>query len=776
MNTKNLFFTLLLITGISQSLVAQTFNYVTETEYNSLKMNGQLTGNEVIQSEGMVTVDPSDIFQEFIITPKAQGCGGYFDPPGPSMAVTSSDDGWLSASPIALPFTFCFFGDNYTQVWMNNNGNISFNGGISAFSSTAFPSNGNEMIAAFWADFDLGGAGTMHATITPTAAVFNWVGAGYYSDQLDKLNTCQIVITDGVDPLVQGGNVAIHYDDMQWTTGGASGGTNGFGGTPATAGANRGNNIDFFQIGQFDHEGTDYDGPNGVTDGVSWLDDKSFYFDFCTVGNIAPIPLETQYCDTFKVCSVGDTITLTFPFLSPEATQTTTVTYSAPTLNNVNTVSSTAGSTGELVLEVYGAQESIGYHTITVTATDDYIPAGVTSVTYTLEVTDASLAYPVDPVLDFTTQCAPMTFSVLNGPFDGYVWETMETTPTIDINNYFSETLTVTVDLGGCKFTIDSVVYVPSEPVFNLTGNLVYCEGQTGTDLEIPDSTRMGSITWGLSNPALDTLFSNNLPAGVYTLTAWDSLNICSNDTTFTVTEIPAPTIGPDTVGCNLAVQINGTTSAGGGVWSIADTAIHFIPNATAENPYIYTSTPGFYNLTYTDNICNLPLTMQIEFPPYAWTEIQDTILCEGVVYDLQAEVDPVTTSWTWSTGESGSLIQVTSPGMYYVTASNKCHSMVDSAYIGFKKCDIITPNVISLSSTVGNERWFVESDGISSFNCVILNRWGNVVYEFDDPNGYWDGTFKGKKVDEGTYFYFIDSVLEGGQELQKQGFIQVIH
>ena len=59
MNTKNLFFTLLLITGISQSLVAQTFNYVTETEYNSLKMNGQLTGNEVIQSEGMVTVDPS---------------------------------------------------------------------------------------------------------------------------------------------------------------------------------------------------------------------------------------------------------------------------------------------------------------------------------------------------------------------------------------------------------------------------------------------------------------------------------------------------------------------------------------------------------------------------------------------------------------------------------------------------------------------------------------------------------------------------------------------
>jgi len=329
-------------------LNAQTFNYVTSEEYRELKLNGQLNGNEVILSEGMVSLDSNDVYQEFIVTPKAQGCSGYFDPPGPGLSVTSTDDGWTTGSPYALPFTFCFFGDSYNQVWMNNNGNISFNGGISAYSSSAFPSTGNEMIAAFWADFDLGGAGTMHATITPTAAIFNWVQAGYFSSQADKLNTCQIVITDGTDPLVQGGNAAIHYADMQWTTGSASSGVNGFGGTPATCGANRGNNLDFFQIGRFDHEGVDYDGPAGNNDGVSWLDDKSFYFNFCTVGNnIEPIPLQTAYCDTFQVCNLGDTLDIAFQFLSPENTQTNTVTQTARPFSSEQVITTTVGINGE---------------------------------------------------------------------------------------------------------------------------------------------------------------------------------------------------------------------------------------------------------------------------------------------------------------------------------------------------------------------------------------------------------------------------------------------
>ncbi len=764
---------------LSTASIAQEFEYVTSEEYDIRKSGGTLIGNEVIQSDEMVTINPHDIFQEFVFTPKAQGCAGYFDPPGPEMPYTSSDDGWLDASPITLPFTFCFFGDNYTQVWMNNNGNISFTGGISAFSSTAFPSSGNEMIAAFWADFDFGGAGTMHATVTPTAAIFNWVAAGYYSDQADKLNTCQIVITDGTDPLVQGGNVAIHYGDMQWTTGGASSGVDGFGGVPATAGANRGNNVDFFQIGQFDHEGTDYDGPNGATDGVSWLDDKSFYFDFCSAGNVAPIPLQTGYCDTFQVCSVGDTLNVSFPFLSPENNQTTTVTYSSPTLNNINVFSNTPGVNGEITLQIFGEQETIGVHELVITATDDYVPAGETVVTYYVEVFDASLAFPVDPILDYSLQCAPVSFSVLNGPFDAYTWETGETTSTIDIYNYFSETLSVTVEQGGCKFQVDSIVYVPAAPTFNLQGNLYYCEGQPGTDLVIGDSITMGAVTWGLSDPVLNTQFTNTVVAGTYTLNAEDSLGICFSDTTFTVIERTAPSIFEDTIACDLGYYAWNTVSYAGGAWSAVDTNIHFSPSELVDNPMISSSIPGSYMVTYIDNECQMELNATIDYYEYPGTWLYDTVLCENVVYEFSAlNENAHQTTYTWSDGTTGPDITITQPGNYVLWMENACHSATDSMLIGYKMCDIEAPNVISLADGSQNSLWYVDSDGVTEFNMVITNRWGNVVFEYSGPveNCFWDGKDrKGDQVSEGVYYYKIDAKIEGGEELLKQGFIHVI-
>ena len=289
---------------ISFFTFSQQGNFVTEEEYRYKKSHDLLEGNEIIITDDMVNPDHVEKSVHFVKNIKSEkdACQGYTDPIGSPSSLSSSDDG--STAEINLPFNFCFFGDTYTSVYLNGNGNISFQSANAVFNASAFPSATVTMIAAFWADFDFGSCGDVYATVTPTAAIFNLVDAGYFNEQCDKVNTCQIIITDGTDPLIPGGNVAIHYADMQWTTGGASGGTNGFGGTPATAGANRGNGIDYFQIGQFDHAGTDYDGPNGSNDGVDFLDNRSFVFDFCntTGGNLPPSAQNNNNCTPYQVC------------------------------------------------------------------------------------------------------------------------------------------------------------------------------------------------------------------------------------------------------------------------------------------------------------------------------------------------------------------------------------------------------------------------------------------------------------------------------------------
>jgi hypothetical protein len=115
----------------------------------------------------------------------------------------------------------------------------------------------------------------------------------------------------------------------------------------------------------------------------------------------------------------------------------------------------------------------------------------------------------------------------------------------------------------------------------------------------------------------------------------------------------------------------------------------------------------------------------------------------------------------------------VNQPGDYTFYLSNACYTVSDVSTIEIKPCDITAPNIVSLSSEVGNNQFFVNYEGISEFQCYILNRWGNVIYEYSDPAGYWDGkTSGGDLVEEGTYFYRIDAVLEGGEILQKHGFV----
>ena len=267
-----------------------------------------------------------------------------------------------------------------------------------------------------------------------------------------------------------------------------------------------------------------------------------------------------------------------------------------------------------------------------------------------------------------------------------------------------------------------------------------------------------------------------------YTYNVTDNFG-CNYDTTVSFVVLPRPAIFSDTAICHYSYFVGNTTSYAGGQWYALDTAIHFLPNTFVDNPEIMTyNMGGVFPVFYVDNACQDTITSSIEFMPYVYTAILDSAICQGSSLWLNPYVintPPLQSGYSppingqWWDGSTEVPRLVSEAGNYIYTAQNSCNTISDTANITYKPCDITAPNIVVLSSQTGNEAFFVNYEGIASFNCTILNRWGNVIFEYTNPAEKWYGkTTSGEIVEEGTYFYRIDATLDGGIELQKHGFV----
>jgi hypothetical protein len=151
-----------------------------------------------------------------------------------------------STAQVPIGFTINLFGTSYGQLYVNNNGNVTFDGPLSTF--TPFGLNGvaTKIIAPFFADVDTRGPGSGLVTYGNdtvnghNAFGVEWPNVGYYSGRTDKLNTFELVIIDRSDIAAGAFDFEFNYDQIQWETGEASGGVNGLGGNSARVGYSNG--------------------------------------------------------------------------------------------------------------------------------------------------------------------------------------------------------------------------------------------------------------------------------------------------------------------------------------------------------------------------------------------------------------------------------------------------------------------------------------------------------------------------------------------------------
>jgi hypothetical protein len=160
--------------------------------------------------------------------------------------LAANDD--FSTDAVNVGFSLNFFGTVANQVYVNNNGNITFTGPLSQFTPGDLTGSdgGLPIIAPFFADVDTTGAGSGLVTYgTDTLcgrAAFgvDWVNVGYFASHVDKLNSFQLILVDRSDTGAGNFDIEFNYNSIQWETGDASGGTNGLGGISAGVGYSNG--------------------------------------------------------------------------------------------------------------------------------------------------------------------------------------------------------------------------------------------------------------------------------------------------------------------------------------------------------------------------------------------------------------------------------------------------------------------------------------------------------------------------------------------------------
>lgn len=119
--------------------------------------------------------------------------------------------------------------------------------------------------------------------------------------------------------------------------------------------------------------------------------------------------------------------------------------------------------------------------------------------------------------------------------------------------------------------------------------------------------------------------------------------------------------------------------------------------------------------------------------------------------------------------------------GTYYMrymvaNASGSCEYYGETYTITVSESELVCPNVFSPGSTPGvNDIWKVTYKSLVEFHCWIFNRWGTLVCEFTDPGSGWDGTYHGKLVDTGVYYYVVTALGSDGVKYKKRGDITIL-
>ncbi len=214
------------------------------------------------------------------------------------------------------------------------------------------------------------------------------------------------------------------------------------------------------------------------------------------------------------------------------------------------------------------------------------------------------------------------------------------------------------------------------------------------------------------------------------------------------------------------------------------------ISDVNDMNPLAYPTTNTTYYAIVENGKCltqKLPVTINVKPLPTVKAGA-DHIIIRGQEVQIDA-TSPNTVQYVWSPDYKLSCTQcqmsMASPEVdttYWVTAINEfgCKATDKLLIQVIEDCAgkmVYVPNTFTPNGDGQNDIIKVFGPGVSSVKEVrIFNRWGQMVFETNDPENIgWDGTFKGQELNPGVFVYYMDVECINGERTIKKGDITLL-
>jgi len=409
----------------------------------------------------------------------------------------------------------------------------------------------------------------------------------------------------------------------------------------------------------------------------------------------------------------------------------------------------------------------------------------ITDVTSNYNGQDVSCFGSTDGAIMATTSGGTPGYSNTWVSSNGTTLGTSQNLGSVGAGTYIIEVM----DINGCVYSTNVIVTEPPTLTSGITiisdfnGQAVSCVGQEDGRIQAfySGGTPGYSIEWN-TTPIQTTDMISGLGVGSYTVTVTDA-NGCISTSSVDLNANPLPTfILPDSVfGCmGAGIMLDSQAEPGSScTWQFSDGQV-----INECGPFVaYFSNLDCYDMTLTivdaigcvdsisvnDFVCIKPNPLagfSIENPEmsnfhgdtYFWNTSQGAESYEWDFGDGSNIVNTFNAYHEFSSDDDFNT--VTFPVTLYAITEYGC---IDTAVLFVDLSpDLIffVPNAFTPDNDEFNNIFkpiFASGYSYESYNFMIFNRWGDMIFETEEIHEGWDGTFKGSMVQDGVYTWKLN-------------------